>query len=118
MRGNGVGSVTSPTATANNPGTPESGLIDIVAEKFDAGVRLTLPEERREIRAVLERTLGVPLFQEQLLRIAMIAANFSGGEAEDLRRAARALERIAGRHVVPPHRRIGYRKAAARLGFS
>jgi error-prone DNA polymerase len=36
---------------------------------------------------VLKRTLGVPLFQEQLLRIAMIAANFSGGEAEDLRRA-------------------------------
>jgi hypothetical protein len=36
---------------------------------------------------VLARTLGVPLFQEQLLRIAMISANFSGGEAEELRRA-------------------------------
>ena len=36
---------------------------------------------------VLERTLGVPLFQEQILRIAMIAAGFSGGEAEELRRA-------------------------------
>jgi error-prone DNA polymerase len=35
----------------------------------------------------LERTLGVPLFQEQLLRIAMIAAGFTGGEAEELRRA-------------------------------
>ncbi|HVO64423.1 MAG TPA: error-prone DNA polymerase [Terriglobales bacterium] len=39
------------------------------------------------LEPVLERTLGVPLFQEQLLRIAMIAANFSGGEAEELRRA-------------------------------
>ena len=39
------------------------------------------------LEPVLKRTLGVPLFQEQLLRIAMIAANFSGGEAEDLRRA-------------------------------
>jgi error-prone DNA polymerase len=39
------------------------------------------------LRPILERTLGVPLFQEQLLRIAMVAANFSGGEAEDLRRA-------------------------------
>jgi error-prone DNA polymerase len=39
------------------------------------------------LEPVLSRTLGVPLFQEQLLRIAMIAANFSGGEAEDLRRA-------------------------------
>jgi error-prone DNA polymerase len=39
------------------------------------------------LEPVLARTLGVPLFQEQLLRIAMIAANFTGGEAEDLRRA-------------------------------
>jgi error-prone DNA polymerase len=39
------------------------------------------------LEPVLKRTLGVPLFQEQLLRIAMIAANFSGGEAEELRRA-------------------------------
>ncbi len=39
------------------------------------------------LEQVLKRTLGVPLFQEQLLRIAMIAANFTGGEAEDLRRA-------------------------------
>ncbi|HTE89049.1 MAG TPA: error-prone DNA polymerase, partial [Terriglobales bacterium] len=39
------------------------------------------------LEPVLSRTLGVPLFQEQLLRIAMIAAGFSGGEAEELRRA-------------------------------
>ncbi len=39
------------------------------------------------LEPVLERTLGVPLFQEQLLRIAMIAAGFTGGEAEELRRA-------------------------------
>jgi error-prone DNA polymerase len=36
---------------------------------------------------VLERTLGVPLFQEQMLKIAMVMANFSGDEAEELRRA-------------------------------
>jgi error-prone DNA polymerase len=39
------------------------------------------------LKPVLERTLGVPLFQEQLLRMAMIAAGFTGGEAEELRRA-------------------------------
>jgi error-prone DNA polymerase len=39
------------------------------------------------LEPVLRRTLGVPLFQEQLLRMAMIAAGFTGGEAEDLRRA-------------------------------
>ncbi len=39
------------------------------------------------LEPVLRRTLGVPLFQEQLLRMAMIAAGFTGGQAEELRRA-------------------------------
>jgi len=39
------------------------------------------------LEPVLRRTLGVPIFQEQLLRMAMIASGFSGGEAEELRRA-------------------------------
>jgi error-prone DNA polymerase len=39
------------------------------------------------LQPILERTLGVPLFQEQLLRMAMVAAGFSGGQAEELRRA-------------------------------
>jgi error-prone DNA polymerase len=39
------------------------------------------------LEPILKRTLGVPLFQEQLLKMAMICANFSGGEAEELRRA-------------------------------
>jgi len=39
------------------------------------------------LKPVLERTLGVPLFQEQILKMAMVAAGFSGGEAEELRRA-------------------------------
>ncbi len=50
------------------------------------------------LQPILERTLGVPLFQEQLLRMAMAAAGFSGGEAEELRRAMgfkRSHERMA-----------------------
>jgi error-prone DNA polymerase len=39
------------------------------------------------LEPVLQRTLGVPLFQEQLLRMAMIVAGFTGGQAEELRRA-------------------------------
>src|SRR5438094_1348392 len=39
------------------------------------------------LEPILARTLGVPLFQEQLLRMAMIAAGFTGGQAEELRRA-------------------------------
>ena len=47
--------------------------------------QITYPHPSLE--PVLKRTLGVPLFQEQLLRMAMVVADFSGGEAEDLRRA-------------------------------
>jgi error-prone DNA polymerase len=50
------------------------------------------------LEPILKRTLGVPLFQEQLLRIAMVAADFTGGEAEELRRAMgfkRSMERMA-----------------------
>src|SRR6202521_557778 len=49
------------------------------------------------LEPILKRTLGVPLFQEQLLRIAMVAAGFTGGEAEELRRAMgfkRSMEKM------------------------
>jgi error-prone DNA polymerase len=49
------------------------------------------------LEPILRRTLGVPIFQEQLLRIAMTAAGFTGGEAEELRRAMgfkRSVERM------------------------
>ncbi|MGR8947830.1 MAG: error-prone DNA polymerase [Gammaproteobacteria bacterium] len=49
-----------------------------------------------EVRAVLERTLGVPLFQEQVIKIAMVAAGFSGGEADQLRRSMAAWKRNGG----------------------
>jgi error-prone DNA polymerase len=50
------------------------------------------------LEPILRRTLGVPLFQEQLLRMAMVVAGFSAGEAEELRRAMgfkRSVERMA-----------------------
>lgn len=49
------------------------------------------------LEPILKRTLGVPIFQEQILKVAMVAAGFSGGEAEDLRRAMgfkRSVERM------------------------
>ncbi len=49
------------------------------------------------LEPVLKRTLGVPLFQEQLLRMAMVVANFTGAEAEELRRAVgmrRSMQRM------------------------
>ncbi len=49
-----------------------------------------------EVRAVLERTLGVPIFQEQVIRLAMVAAGFSPGEADRLRRSMAAWKRRGG----------------------
>jgi error-prone DNA polymerase len=67
-----------------------------------------------DLQPVLERTLGVPLFQEQMLRIAMIMADFDGGEAEELRRAIsfhRSQERM--KKVVEKLRRNMARKRVA-----
>ncbi len=49
-----------------------------------------------EVKKVLERTLGVPIFQEQVMQLAMVAAGFSGGEADQLRRAMAAWKRKGG----------------------
>ncbi len=46
-----------------------------------------------EVKHVLERTLGVPIFQEQVIELAMVAAGFSAGEADQLRRAMAAWKR-------------------------
>ena len=48
------------------------------------------------LQEVLQRTLGVPIFQEQVMQIAMAAANFSGGEADSLRRSMAAWKRQGG----------------------
>ena len=51
------------------------------------------------LEPILKRTLGIPLFQEQLIRIAMVAAGFTGGQADELRRAMgfkRSHERMKG----------------------
>jgi error-prone DNA polymerase len=50
------------------------------------------------LRPALERTLGVPIFQEQVMQIAMIAADFTGDEADDLRRSMAAWKRKGGVH--------------------
>ncbi|WP_445370376.1 error-prone DNA polymerase [Methylomonas sp. HW2-6] len=49
-----------------------------------------------EVKAVLERTLGVPIFQEQVMQLAMVAAGFTADEADQLRRAMAAWKRKGG----------------------
>ena len=67
------------------PGPIVGQMVNPFIQRRQGREDVTYPHPSLE--PVLKRTLGVPLFQEQLLRLAMIAANFTGGEAEDLRRA-------------------------------
>jgi error-prone DNA polymerase len=76
----------------------------------------------RELKVVLERTLGVPIFQEQVMQIAMAAAGFSGSEADTLRRSMAAWARRGGMEHM--HQRLvsgmlerGYSEAFAEQIF-
>jgi error-prone DNA polymerase len=67
------------------PGPIQGGLMHPYLERRAGRQPVTYPHS--DLKPVLERTLGVPLFQEQMLQIAMVLANFTGAEAEELRRA-------------------------------
>ena len=67
------------------PGPIVGGMVHPFFERRQGREPVTYPHPSLE--PILKRTLGVPLFQEQLLRIAMVAGGFTGGEAEELRRA-------------------------------
>ena len=58
-----------------------------------------------EVEGVLSRTLGVPIFQEQVMQIAMLAADFTPGEADALRRAMAAWKRRGGSNTDAPSAR-------------
>ncbi len=67
------------------PGPIQGDMLHPYLARRQGREPVTFFDER--LRPVLERTLGVPLFQEQLLKIAMVMADFTGSEAEELRRA-------------------------------
>jgi len=67
------------------PGPIQGDMVHPYLNRRAGKEPVTYFDER--LKPVLERTLGVPLFQEQMLKIAMVMADFSGDEAEELRRA-------------------------------
>ena len=90
------------------PGPIVGGMIRPFFDRRQGKVPVEYPHPCLE--PILKRTLGVPLFQEQLLRIAMVAADFTGGEAEELRRAMgfkRSMERM---HDIEGRLRAGMTK--------
>jgi len=79
------------------PGPIQGGMVHPYLAQREAqrrGEPFTLPNEA--LRPALERTLGVPIFQEQVMQIAIIAAGFTPGEADALRRAMAAWRRRGG----------------------
>jgi len=73
------------------PGPIQGGMVHPYLRRRQGLEPVTYPRE--EIRPALERTHGVPLFQEQVMQIAMLAADFSPGEADQLRRSMAAWRR-------------------------
>jgi len=67
------------------PGPIQGGMVHPFLRRRDGLERVRYPYE--PLRPVLERTLGIPLFQEQAMRLAVVAAGFAPGEADELRRA-------------------------------
>ena len=77
------------------PGPIQGGMVHPYL-RAAAGPRARHVSERRRCKAVLERTLGVPIFQEQVMQLAIVAAGFTPGEADQLRRAMAAWRRKGG----------------------
>ena len=73
------------------PGPIQGDMVHPYLRRRAGEEPVTFPNEA--IRAVLEKTLGVPLFQEQAMRLAVVAAGFTPGEADQLRRAMGAWRR-------------------------
>ncbi|MGD9941679.1 MAG: error-prone DNA polymerase [Burkholderiaceae bacterium] len=73
------------------PGPIQGGMVHPYLERRQGKTPVTYPSEA--LRTALGRTLGVPVFQEQVMQIAILAAGFSPGEADGLRRAMAAWKR-------------------------
>ncbi|AVF41645.1 error-prone DNA polymerase [Pandoraea apista] len=76
------------------PGPIQGGMVHPYLRRKQGKEEVIYPRE--EIKAALERTLGVPIFQEQVMQIAMIAADFTPGDADQLRRSMAAWKRKGG----------------------
>jgi error-prone DNA polymerase len=84
------------------PGPIQGGMVHPYLRRRQGKEPVTYPSDK--VRSALERTLGVPIFQEQVMQLAVLAAGFSAGEADQLRRSMSAWKRKGG--LGPFHARI------------
>jgi len=102
------------------PGPIQGGMVHPYLRRREQVEPVTYPSE--DVRGVLERTLGVPIFQEQVMQLAVVAAGFTPGEADKLRRSMAAWRRKGGleqfeRRLVDGMRERGYQEDFARQIF-
>jgi error-prone DNA polymerase len=76
------------------PGPIQGDMVHPYLRRRNGEEAVSYPSD--EVRSVLERTLGVPIFQEQVMQLAIVAAGFTPGEADGLRRAMAAWKRRGG----------------------
>jgi error-prone DNA polymerase len=102
------------------PGPIQGGMVHPYLRRRNGEEVVTYPSP--EVEGVLRRTLGVPIFQEQVMQLAVVAAGFTPGEADRLRRAMAAWKRRGGlgpfeQRLIDGMRARGYREEFARQIF-
>jgi len=103
------------------PGPIQGGMVHPYLQRRERKEPVTYPSE--DMKLALERTLGVPIFQEQVMQVAILAAGFTPGEADQLRRAMAAWKRKGGlekyyQRIVGGMLERGYDQAFAEQIFS
>jgi DNA-directed DNA polymerase III PolC len=102
------------------PGPIQGEMVHPYLRRRSGEEPVTYPS--KQVEAVLKRTLGVPIFQEQVMQLAIVAAGFSPGEADRLRRAMAAWKRKGGlepfqRQLIDGMRERGYPESFAQQIF-
>jgi error-prone DNA polymerase len=102
------------------PGPIQGDMVHPYLRRRNGEEAVEYPSE--DVRSVLERTLGVPIFQEQVMQLAVVAAGFTPGEADRLRRAMAAWKRRGGlgpfeEKLINGMRQRGYAEDFARQIF-
>jgi error-prone DNA polymerase len=103
------------------PGPIQGEMVHPYLRRRNGEEAVTYPS--KEVEKVLERTLGVPIFQEQVMQLAIVAAGFTPGEADRLRRAMAAWKRKGGlesfeRQLIDGMRERDYPESFARQIFN
>jgi error-prone DNA polymerase len=102
------------------PGPIQGGMVHPYLRRRNGEEVVTYPSPA--VEGVLRRTLGVPIFQEQVMQLAVVAAGFTPGEADQLRRAMAAWKRRGGlghfeQKLIDGMRERGYEEQFARQIF-